>query len=406
MKKQTRRHFLKVAGITPAVIFGNKLSTKKADLGAGPVSSLQEGYDPWIEIDSAALRANLDKIRKLVRRPIMAVVKANAYGHGLVKTAEILEKAGASSLMVGKLEEALELRHRGIKVPVLNFGDFSEDEAEVLIQNDISQSVVDNRIFLLEKAADRIHKKAQVHIHIDTGMNRMGVPFKKAKSFIEKAAGLRGLIIEGISTTLTEDPEFDQEQIAQLESIHTQAVRQKLAIGHLHAASSAGIMTSRISWLDMVRPGILLYGYYPNDSTQEEDRLELNPVLQLKCRVAMVKALEPGDTVSYHRIYRAQEHEKIAVLPVGYSDGVPTDLSKKPYVLIRGKRYPLIAAVTANHAAVRLPVGCRVQAGEEAVLIGIQGEEKISAYEIGQKAGLSVYKILISLNPFLPRIYT
>lgn len=406
MNKQTRRTFLKTAGLTPALFFGKKLKARKNHLEKNPVSRQKTGFDPWIEIDSAALSANLDKIRKFVQRPIMAVVKANAYGHGLVKTAEILEKAGASSLMVGKLEEALELRHSGIKAAILNFGDFSEEEAEILIKNKISQSVMDDRIFLLENASAHIGNKAQVHIHIDTGMNRMGVPLSDAKDFIKKAAGLRGLIIEGISTTLTEDPEFDQEQIVLLESIHIQAARQKIDIGYMHAASSAGIMTSRTSWLDMVRPGILMYGYYPNDKTQQEDRLDLNPALQLKCRVAMVKDLEPGDTVSYHRIYKAQEREKIAVLPIGYSDGLPTDLSKKPNVLIQGTRYPLIAAVTANHAAVRLPSGCSIRAGEEAVLIGIQGKEKISAHEMGQKAALSVYKILISLNPLLPRIFT
>jgi alanine racemase len=405
MKKQTRRHFLKTAGAAPIMFFGNKVQLGKIKSGARPASGWNKGFDPWLEIDSSALRVNLDKIRQLVNRPIMAVIKANAYGHGLLKTAEALEKAGADSFMVGKLDEAMELRQSGIKAPILNFGGFSEDEAEALIQNNISQSALDDRMILLDRAAGRSGKKAKIHIHIDTGMNRMGVPFRKASAFIEKAAELKEIVIEGISTTLTEDKEFDQEQLAGLENIRIQAARHKINTGYLHAASSAGIMASPSSWLDMVRPGILFYGYYPNDKTQQEDRLDLKTVLQLKCRVAMVKDLEPGDTVSYHRIYKAYERGKIAVLPLGYSDGLPIDLSKEPNVLIRGMRYPLVAAVTANHAAVCLPASCGVQAGDEVVLIGSQGKERITAHEMGRKSGRSVYKILIGLNPLLPRVY-
>jgi alanine racemase len=153
-----------------------------------------------------------------------------------------------------------------------------------------------------------------------------------------------------------------------------------------------------------VRPGIALYGYYPSEKTQKEDRLALKPVLQLKCRVVDVKTLHSGDSVSYHRKYTAQKMEKIAIIPVGYSDGYPHNVVNKAFVLIRGKRFPLIAAVTANHCAALLEGNTPLSPGDEVVLLGNQGKEKITADEVASWAEVSSYKILISLSPFLPKI--
>jgi len=154
----------------------------------------------------------------------------------------------------------------------------------------------------------------------------------------------------------------------------------------------------------MVRPGIALYGYYPSEKTQKEDRLGLKPVLELRSRVAAVKTLRPGDSVSYHRKYTARKKEKIAIIPAGYSDGYPHNVVGKASVLIQGKRYPLVAAVTANHCTALLEKSSTVACGDEVVLLGYQGEEKITADEMAGWAGVSAYKILIGLNPLLPRI--
>jgi alanine racemase len=154
----------------------------------------------------------------------------------------------------------------------------------------------------------------------------------------------------------------------------------------------------------MVRPGILVYGYYPSEESQHNDKLALKPVLQLKCRVAAVKTLRPGDSISYHRAYIAKTREKIAVLPIGYSDGYPFNMAGRGFVLLNGERAPIVGSVTANHLEVRLKLDSNVSVGDEAVLIGDQKKENISADELARWAEISTYKILIGLNPLLQRI--
>jgi alanine racemase len=306
--------------------------------------------------------------------------------------------------MVGKLQEALLLRKKRISAAILNFGPFSREDAEKIIQSNISQSVFDEKVRSLSEAGIKLGKKAKVHIHVDTGMGRMGIQHRKAWPFIQNISSLKGLFIEGISTTLTEDDEFDREQIKLFLELCRKAEKRGISLGLKHAASSDGVLDLPPSYLDMVRPGIALYGYYPSEKTQKEDRLGLKPVLQLKSRVVAVKTLQPGDTVTYHRKYTAQKKEKIAIIPVGYSDGYPHNVIGKASVLIQGKRCPLIAAVTANHCTALLEENSRVSSGDEVVLLGFQGTEKITAEEIAGWAGVSAYKTLIALNPLLPRI--
>lgn len=331
----------------------------------------------------------------------MAVVKANAYGHGIGKVGLYLDQHGIDSLMVGKFQEAVQLRNKGISCPIHNFGPISESDTKWLVEHSVSQSVFSDEIYALDSTALRIGKKALVHIHIDTGMGRMGIPYREAPSYINKVARLSGIKIMGISTTLTEDNKYDKTQLDRFNDICSGLEKKEIALGLRHAASSGGIFTMPSAYLDMVRPGITLYGYYPSDSTQAEDKLSLRPVLQLKTRVAAVKALRSGDSVSYHRVYKAKKKEKIAVLPIGYSDGYPTTAVNKGSVLIRGELNPIIASITANHMEVLLSKDSSVSVGDEAVLIGTQEEVTISAYDVAQWAEVSVYKILLSLNPLL-----
>lgn len=380
---------------------GSQSSGKKS---AEPVSHLD--CDPWVELDLKNMTWNLSQIRTITRAKVMAVIKANAYGHGLVEVGKHLEKAGVDFLMVGKLDEALRLRKNGVSVPILNFGPYSSRGCEEIIRNTVSQSVFDEKARSLSEAGLKLGKKARVHIHVDTGMGRMGIQHRDALPYIQEVSRLKGLTIEGISTTLTEDDDFDREQLDRFLSLCRQAEKKGISLGLKHAASSDGLLDLPSSHLDMVRPGITVYGYYPSEKTQKEDRLGLRPVLQLKSRVVSVKSLLPGDSVSYHRLYTAQKREKIAIVPLGYSDGYPPNMIGKASVLIRGKRYPLIAAVTANHCTVLLEEDSSVASGDEVVLLGSQGKEKITADELGGWAGVSAYKILIALNPQLPKIIT
>jgi alanine racemase len=406
MPKISRRNFLFISGISSTSLFVHALDRRGTLLKSGEKPTGKQSYDPWIELNLENMTWNLNQIRKLTKVRVMAVIKANGYGHGLIEIGRHLEKAGIDFLMVGKLQEALLLRKKDVSTPILNFGPFGSKDAEIIIKSNISQSVFDKKVSCLSEAALKLGKQAKVHIHVDTGMSRMGISYRDALPYIKAVSSLKGVLVEGISTALTEDDEFDKEQLKRFIHLCKQAEKEDISLGLRHAASSDGVLDMPSSHLDMVRPGIALYGYYPSEKTQKEDRLALKPVLQLKCRVVDVKTLHPGDSVSYHRRYTAQKMEKIAIIPLGYSDGYPHNVVNKGFVLINGKRFPLIAAVTANHCAALLEGNTPVSAGDEAVLLGDQGKEKITADEIAGWAEVSAYKILISLSPFLPRTTT
>jgi alanine racemase len=403
--KLSRRQFM-MASTTLAIpsLYPKKTARISFCPGEKAPSSEKAALDSWIELNLENMAYNLKTIRQQVRVPVMAVIKANGYGHGVVEVGRLLDKAGIDALMVCRLSEAVRLREAGIKCPLLNFGPLFPEDASILAGYDISQSIFTDQARDLGQRAQKSQNKIRAHIHIDTGMGRMGIPYYKALPYIVNTAALAGLRIEGVSTTLTEDPEFDKVQMERFLTLCGEAEKKGIHLGLKHACSSAGIFADRSFYLDMIRPGIVLYGYYPNQKTQKEDLFSLKPVLQLKSRVAALKDLRPGDSISYHRAYTATEKEKIAVVPLGYSDGYPFQAVGKAFVLIRGHRCPVIGDVTANHLEVRLPRDSAFSLGEEVVLIGTQGKERISANEVAGWAGVSTYKILLRLSPLLPRI--
>ncbi len=400
--KLSRRQFFNVSGwAAPLLAFSRR---RPDEMGLLRRWAKREDFphEVWIELHMENMARNLSRVRKRTGVPVMAVIKANAYGHGLIEVGRFLARAGIDALMVGNLREAIALREAGVRCPILNFGPFHPGASDILLEQDISPSVFTDKILHLHRRAQAVGRRASVHIHVDTGMGRMGIPFRDALPFLEKAASLPGIRIQGISTTLTEDPEYDRVQLDRFARLCRQAEAGGIRLGRKHAFSSAGILSSS-AFLDMVRPGILLYGYYPSEKTQEEDVLSLRPVLELKSRVAAVKPIFPGDSVSYHRAYRSKQKEKIAVIPAGYSDGYPSNVAGKGWVLIRGRRFPLVGAVTANHLIARLPFDTSVSEGDEVVMIGAQGRDRIGAEEVARWAGVSSYKVLLGLNPLLPR---
>ncbi len=398
----SRREFLLASSLSLPAHFMKGISSSVPD--AEQIKSYREPVqDAWIELNLQNMAYNLETIKQHVRVPIMAVIKANAYGHGLLEVGRFLDSAGIDALMVCRLSEALQLRESGVKCPILNFGPLFAEDADLLADYKISQFIFTDEVQLLDQKARQTGQKIDVHIHIDTGMGRMGIPYHEASAYIEKVASMAGIKIQGISTTMTEDPEFDNVQMERFLSLCQKSSQKGIGVGLKHAFSSAGIFTAGPSYLDMVRPGILLYGYYPNQKTQMEDRFSLKPVLLLKSRVAAVKTLRPGDSVSYHRAYTAKAEEKIAVIPVGYSDGYPFQAVGKGWVLIRGQKFPIIGDITANHMEVRLPVDSPVILGDEVILIGPQGQQGITADELAEWTGISTYKVLLKLSPLLPR---
>jgi len=399
-----RRAFLAAATGAGALLLPKGLASQPAERprAAPPATS----WDPWLEIDTANLLWNLRQIQARVGgKKVMAVVKANAYGHGLVDTTRALAAAGVEHFLVGKLDEARQLRQAGIRGEILNFGPFSEAEAEEIVRLGIAQNVYDDRAQWLDRAAQRAGRRARVHMKVDTGLGRVGVPHDQALDFIERLARLRGLRMAGVFTTFTEDAEFDRVQLARFRDICDRAAQRGIALGLRHAASSAAILDFPESYeqLDMVRPGIMLYGLYPSSRAAQQRKLALRPVLSLKVRVAQVKTLAPGESVSYHRAFLARQPERIATLAVGYSDGLPRELVEKGNALVAGRRCPLVA-ISANATIARLG-DAPAAAGDEAVLLGAQGGEEITAGEMAQWAGGSVYAVVIEMSALLPRRY-
>ncbi len=355
--------------------------------------------DPWLEIDSGALGWNLTQISNRVGdRPVMAVVKCNAYGHGAVEVARVLKQDGVNQFAVVKVGEALALRD-SVGGSILNMGSFSAQEVEVLVGEGISQSVYTGAVDLLAEAARRVDVSARVHIKIDTGMSRVGVPFSSAVEFIHRVGRMPEIEIEGVFTTLTEEPDFDLVQIERLHQVCSDARGAGLPIGVMHAASSAAVAERPAAYLDVVRPGSAIVGLEPLPN------LDLRPTMTFKARVTLVKRLRPGNTIGYHRVGKVDQEMTLATIPVGYADGYPPEVADKADVLIKGRRWPAISYISANHTLVDV-TGSDVREGDEAVLVGSQGDNTITLEELATHSGRSVYQLATGMNPLLPRIVT
>jgi len=403
MEKINRRSFIRLAGVLPA---GALFCAGDGKFNETKVHDFSKSYDPWLEINLKNIEWNVNQIRnKVSNRLIMAVIKGNAYGHGLVGVGKFLEKINIDSIAVGKLQEAVELRNAGVKCPVLNFGPFAESEAELIVENNISQSVYNDNVSALNTMAEKLNKQANVHLNIDTGMGRVGIPYHAALPFIENVSKLGNVIIEGIFTSLTEDKEFDKTQLRRFLNVCENAKRKGISVGIRHAASSAGILAFPEAYLDMVRPGITIYGHYPSDEEYVLKRVDIKPALSLKTRVAYIKTLRPGDSISYHRKFTAEKEETVVTASLGYSDGFPVNIAGKAHAVIKGKKFSVFADVTANHFYVNVTGEDGIKTGDEIILIGNQGNNKITAEELAKAAETSVYKIVIRMNPLLPRVY-
>jgi len=396
MTKFNRRKFLTLAGTAPL-----GFALHKHLPGAIASKDYPEDiFDPWIEINLKNLEWNLSQIRKRVNnRPINAVIKCNAYGHGLVDIARSLEKQSIRHFAVVKVQEAVSLRDNGIKGMILNFGPCSKKEAEQIVKLNISQSVYSEAVDILANAARKLNKQARVHIKVDTGLGRVGVPYYKALPYIEKVASMQEITIEGIFTAFTEVKEFDQIQLERFLQVCDTAKKKGIFLGLRHVASSDAIANFPSSFLDMVRPGSGIYGIKPLPN------LDLRPVMSLKTRVIYVKKLRPGDSVGYFRKHKVEKDTLLATLPLGYSDRYPSQAVNKAQVLIQGKRWPLIAYISANHSTVDITGSEGVKIGDEVVLFGTQKGSEITMGEVAKWGGVTVYKVAIGMNPLLPRLF-
>jgi len=337
------------------------------------------------------------------------VVKSEAYGHGMAAVAKAAEKEKrVAYLGVSTADEALELRSAGIRLPVLILSVVHPRQAGALIRSRISLTVSSTEEALaVNLAAKRLGVKAAVHAELDTGMGRLGTWYVDALSFLFRINSLPWIRLEGAYTHFpaadAQEEDFSKRQI-KIFTMAAELFRQMYPRGlrYLHMANSAGVLRFPEAHFNLARPGIMAYGINPIDKRL---RLRLKPVLSFKTRVILIKEVRKGVTISYGRTYSAGRDTRIAVLPVGYSYGYPYHLSNKARVLIRGQSYPVAGRVTMDHLMVDIGPHSPVRIWDEAVLIGSQGQERITAEDLAKQAGTISYEIVCSLNLKVPRVY-
>jgi alanine racemase len=379
----------------------------------------------WVELDGGAIAANLRAVRAAAGgRPVMGVVKANGYGHGLVPMARVLTEAGVDSLMVITVDEALAIREVGITTPVLNYGPFDRGAAEDLVLHGIDQAVYTTEaVEGMAAAARRVAGRARLQVVLDTGLGRVGVSYTAAADVLSAAAEVASrseVTITGTATALTEDPDVDRLQLERYRQVCDAARVRGIDIGAQYVASSAAVLDFPESHLDMVRPGIMLYGHYPNDRSMRDRPIDLTPVLSLRAKVAYVKTLQRGETIGYHGAWTAERATTVATLPIGHSEGYPAGaLAAGGVVEVHGRSCELVGGITSNHLEIRIPEGLTVRVGDVATLIAGGEAAKGAALErreraalvptvprVGEWGGAGVYGTLMHVSPLLPRVIT
>ncbi|MGD2246003.1 MAG: alanine racemase [Candidatus Aminicenantes bacterium] len=372
----------------------------------------------WVEIDSSALTHNIHQFRTQVgeKRKFLAMVKANAYGHGILEVSRIAVDAGAEWLGVHSLEEGILLRNQGFTCPVLVAGPIPLDDLKEAVAHDLRLTVYNfETLDPLAHACDQLQKKAFLHVKVETGTYRQGIGEKEALSFMKKAQERPSLVLEGISSHFaniedTTDHTYAQSQLQNFKRIVGELGKNRIDIPLKHMSCSASAILFPDTYFDMVRAGIGMYGLWPSKETflscrlQKQEPLRLEPVLSWKTRIAQIKKVPKGSFIGYGCTYRVSRESVLAVLPIGYYDGYDRGLSNSSYVLIQGKRAPLRGRVAMDFIVVDITDIPRVELEDEVVLLGKDGEESISADDLAALVGTINYEIVTRINPLIPRI--
>ncbi len=367
---------------------------------------MEQGRPVWAEVDLDAVEHNIREIRRHIgsHAQIMAVVKANAYGHGAVPVARAALLAGASQLGVACVDEGVQLRGAGIDAPVVVLGYVPPWEADAAVGYGLSPSVTTQDTALaLERAAAKAGKNVGVHVKVDTGMARLGLLPTDVPDFVRLLATLPHLTLVGLYTHFASADEADKSFTRQQFRAFMEVSRRIESPALRHVANSAAVSDLAEMALDMVRPGIAIYGCYP--STEVTHNLNLRPALSLKSRIVRIASLAPGETVSYGRTWRAKRPSRIALVPCGYADGVPRLLSNKGSVLVRGQRAAIAGRVCMDHLMVDVTGIPDAAMHDEVVLIGRQGAEVIPVEEVAKIARTINYEVLCAITPRVPRCH-
>ncbi|NLN69610.1 MAG: alanine racemase [Chloroflexi bacterium] len=369
-------------------------------------------YQTHARIHMDNIRFNISGIRKVIGtdRKLLISVKANAYGHGAVEISRLAEEMGVDWLGLATVPGGMLLRKSGIKLPILKFSPAFEEEMQAAIQNDLTLTVCElDNITTLQKACEVEEKQLNVHLKIDSGMGRIGASTSEAGKialYIEEKCP--NLILEGIYTHLpvSDDPDLEYTDVqiqrfdAVVADIH-QIIGRKVSL--IHCANSGGVLGHPSSWLDLVRPGIMVYGHYPDALTPRT--IPIKPGMSLYTRVMFIKKVNAGTSIGYGRTWFAPQDTWIGTIPAGYADGFNRLFSNRGRVLINGHSYPVVGRVCMDQSMVDLGPETDVKAGDEVILMGRSGDEEITCEEWAQKLNTITYEVTCQIGPRVTRVY-
>jgi len=365
----------------------------------------------WAEVDLDKLAHNMREIRRITKsKKIIAVVKADAYGHGAVDVAPVLLENGANSLAVAMLSEAMELRRSGIECQIMILGFTPPELIDNLLKYDIEQTVFSYEFAKeLSKMAKHENKIAKIHIALDTGMGRIGfLPNDESVQEVYKISKLPNIVIEGLfchfSTADEKDKTYTYIQVEKYDGFYEKLKAKKVYINTRHIANSAAIIDLPEIHYEAVRPGIIIYGYYPSDDVNKK-KIDLLPVMTLKTNVVHIKTLPPGEYVGYGRKYKTDKESVIATLPIGYADGYTRLLFQKAKVIIKGKFAPVIGKICMDQCMIDITDVSGVKVGDEVILIGEDENNKFNADVVGELIGTISYEVVCMIGKRVPRVY-
>jgi len=364
----------------------------------------------WAEVNLDNIKFNLNQVKKNVPKEtlIMAVVKADAYGHGVLPVAEAAVEAGADRLAVALPEEGRELREADYELPIQILGEVLPEQVSILVDNDLIPTISKlETVELLNELAGKKDIIKKVHVKVDTGMGRIGVFPDNAVDFIKEVMSFENIEVEGLMTHFAkadeEDKDYTYNQWDQFQMVIDRLAEENIEIPIKQAANSATIIDLPHMSLNMVRPGIMMYGLRPSHEVDQD--FKLKPALSWKAKIVYLKEVPSGTGISYGATYITEKNAKIATIPMGYADGYSRLLSNKGEVLIKGQRAPIRGRVCMDQFMVDVTDIDEVEIGDEVVLIGKQGDEEFSATEMADIIGTINYEITCDITKRVPRIY-
>jgi alanine racemase len=361
-----------------------------------------------ILVDLDKLTQNYRAIQKAVGESVvMPILKANAYGHGLVRVGQHMQEIGAKMLGVAYLEEGILLREAGVRTPILVLGGILGSQTPLFLQHDLAVTVSSQqKLEQVEDAAASMGVRARVHLKIDTGMERIGVHYYSAEPLLEASLRCRHIDVEGIFSHFANSEAIDlasaKLQLERFKEVLRFYEKRSIPTPLRHMANSGAILQLPESWMDIVRPGILLYGVYPSKHVQRTILVE--PAITWKSQIVYFKVVKPEHPVSYGSTWKSDHNVRIVTIPVGYGDGYFRSMSGRAHVLIHGKRYPVVGSICMDQFMVNIEQDSAFNE-DEVILIGEDGEEEIHVEELAEWAGTIPYEILTNINTRVPRVY-